>query len=265
MLEPLPKKKSELPSITLAFIKELEQEQGIKMASIRLDNSGENRALESICKQEGLDIKFEFTAPNTPQQNGRVERKFATLYGRMRAMMSGMGERRTNYIWTAAADTATDLDNLIIRAGETENSFQKFHEDKKKCFASGDNFKTFGEEVIVADRTKIKAKLRDRGIKCLWIGYAKNRSSDTYRLYNPKTRKIILSRDVIFLNQDKENVAETPSEKSEDIDQASHTEDQRPVMTWSRLDRGVKNFLTTKIWTKLGYCHSQNYTRHEYG
>jgi hypothetical protein len=25
-------------------------------------------------------VQFEYTAPDTPQQNGRVERKFATLY-----------------------------------------------------------------------------------------------------------------------------------------------------------------------------------------
>ena len=83
-------------------------------------------------------------------------------------------------------------------------------------------------------------------IKCFWLGYTKNRSSDTYRLYNPKTRKIILSRDVIFLNREKEDVIETPSEESKYIDPDSHTEDQIPIMTWSRLDRGVKSFLTMK-------------------
>ena len=91
-----------------------------------------------------------------------------------------------------------------MRQGETKHSYQKFYSDDKRCFATIDNFKTFGEEAIVADRTKIKAKLRDRGKRCLWVGYAKNRSSDTYRLYNPKTRSIILSRDVTFLNQEKQ-------------------------------------------------------------
>ena len=72
-----------------------------------------------------------------------------------------------------------------------------------------ENLKTFDEEIVVADRTKIKAKLRDRGKKCFWLGYAKNWSFDTYRLYNPKTRSIILSRDVTFLNQEKEMKNET--------------------------------------------------------
>ncbi len=38
--------------------------------SICCDNAGENVALEMSCKQEGLGIKFEYTAPGTPQQNG---------------------------------------------------------------------------------------------------------------------------------------------------------------------------------------------------
>ena len=38
--------------------------------------------------QSRWNIKFEFTAPNTPQQNGKAERKFATLKGRIRAMMN---------------------------------------------------------------------------------------------------------------------------------------------------------------------------------
>ena len=72
-----PKQKNDLPEIALAFIKELEQEQGAKVAAIRLDNSGENRALKAAWEQEWLGIKFEFTAHNAPQQNKRIKRKFA--------------------------------------------------------------------------------------------------------------------------------------------------------------------------------------------
>ena len=72
-------------------------------------------------------------------------------------MMSAMPKQGTNTLWTEAADTATDLDNLIVPQGETKNSYKKFYSDKKKCFASMDYLKTFGKKVIVADRTKIKA------------------------------------------------------------------------------------------------------------
>jgi hypothetical protein len=60
-------------------------------------------------------IKFEFTAPNTPQQNGVVERAFATIYNRVRAMFANAnidGELR-NSLWDEAAYTATILENIL--------------------------------------------------------------------------------------------------------------------------------------------------------
>ena len=86
----------------------------------------------------------------------------------------------------------------------------------------------------MADRTKIKAKLCDHGKKGLWLGYAKNWSTDTYRLYNPKTRSTILSRDVTFRNQEKETKNETQilesKQGSQESKQASQMEEEAPTM-----------------------------------
>ena len=49
---------------------------------MRCDNTGENLALTQQCAAEDLGIEFEFTAPDTPQQNGVVERAFATQIGK---------------------------------------------------------------------------------------------------------------------------------------------------------------------------------------
>jgi transposase InsO family protein len=38
---------------------------------------------------KSFGIKFEFSGPRTPQRNGKVERKFQTLYGRIRPMLNG--------------------------------------------------------------------------------------------------------------------------------------------------------------------------------
>ncbi len=80
---------------------------------IRCDNAGENVALEMACKQEGLGIKFEYTAPGTPQQNGRVERKFATMYGKVRAMLNDakLTAALRKKLWAKAANTSTILEN----------------------------------------------------------------------------------------------------------------------------------------------------------
>ena len=44
-------------------------------------------------------------------------------------------------------------------------------------------------------KTKRK-KLDDCGEKCIFIGY--NEESKAYKLYNPLTNKVVVSRDVIF-------------------------------------------------------------------
>jgi hypothetical protein len=51
-------------------------------------------------------IKFEFSGPRTPQRNGKVERKFQSLYGRIQVMLNGAdleGELRDK-IWAELCD-----------------------------------------------------------------------------------------------------------------------------------------------------------------
>ena len=50
-----------------------------------------NQALEDECIEKDLGIIFEYTAPGTPQQNRVVERAFATMLGKTRAIMNDAG------------------------------------------------------------------------------------------------------------------------------------------------------------------------------
>ena len=70
------------------LIKDLKAKHGYIVKYLDCNNAGENNALEKFCQQKGLGITFEYTAPGTPQQNGRIERKFATLYGRVREILN---------------------------------------------------------------------------------------------------------------------------------------------------------------------------------
>ena len=82
------KEKSDLKMNVLALIKELKAKDGYIIKYIWCDNAGENLALEIACQQERLGIHFEYAIP---QQNGRVERKFATLFRRVCAILNGVG------------------------------------------------------------------------------------------------------------------------------------------------------------------------------
>jgi transposase InsO family protein len=110
------KKKSDQVDEIVNWIKDIRVKFRIVVKSIRLDNSGENTSLEERCKVEGLGIRFEYTAPGTPQQNGVVERAFATLIARGRAMMNhaGFTMKKRKSLWCEAANTATAIDNLLV-------------------------------------------------------------------------------------------------------------------------------------------------------
>ena len=55
----------------------------------RCNSAGENEDFERTSKQYGMDFQFEHAIAGTPQQNGRVERKFPTPLNRKCAMLNG--------------------------------------------------------------------------------------------------------------------------------------------------------------------------------
>ena len=111
------KKKSNLVETMIIWIKNLFMKYHIRIKKIRLDNSRENRMLQAKTNQQNLGIKFKFTAPGTPQQNSVVERKFPTLMGRARAMMThaGLDDYFKRKFWCEPVSTATKLDNMMVR------------------------------------------------------------------------------------------------------------------------------------------------------
>ena len=82
------KKKSETSRKIVSLIEHLKATLNYQVKFLHCDNAGENMSAEEACKEEGLGVIFEHTVPNTPQQNGQVERCFATLHGRVRSMLN---------------------------------------------------------------------------------------------------------------------------------------------------------------------------------
>ena len=107
-------------------------------------------------------------------------------------------------LWPEPANTATDYDNYYPIPGDSLGSEHKFWGKGYKSYI--DSPKIFGEACIVTNHTRIKAKLADRGKPCMWMGFAKNHKAGTYRLYNQKTNKLIISRDVTFIAQNDEGL-----------------------------------------------------------
>jgi len=94
------KQKSDVKEKFILFQKELQVTYRRPVHHIRCDNAGENRALESVCIHKELNIVFEYTTLRTPQQNGIVERAFATMLGRTREIINGAGLDEKNVIYS---------------------------------------------------------------------------------------------------------------------------------------------------------------------
>ena len=59
------------------------------------------------------------------------------------------------------------------------------------------HLRTFGCIAYAHIPSELRKKLDDKSEKCIFTGYSE--TSKAYRIYNPITKKLILSRDVQFL------------------------------------------------------------------
>ena len=209
-------KKSEQNSVIMRFLR-LMKSRGTPVKFIRLDNAGENKDLQKKCQETSdlNDITFEFTGRDNPQANGVVERKIAVIFSRMRVLLAAakIPVKLKNKLWAEVAMTAIDIENLLVSANQEEPSYRKFF---KKDMPKAEEMKQFGEMGIVKIPQKIKGKLANRGIPGMYLGRAKDHAADTYKLLNIKTERVIVSRDVIWLDKVYGEVAGTKLEKELD-------------------------------------------------
>ena len=128
------KKKSETALRITNLIKDLKAKANMEVKYIRCDNAGKNKSLQEECLKQGLGVQFEFTAPGNPERNGRVERKFATLFGRVRAMLNGAGFKKElrNGLWAECARAGTLLENGIVSKSGDVSSYKKIWKKEPK-------------------------------------------------------------------------------------------------------------------------------------
>ena len=156
------KTKDKQPQVLSNFIQEISQHT--KVEQWIFDNAGENQSTKELFEKNKFCIKFEMTARETPQQNGKVERAFATLYGRIRSMFTNacFEKVKRESLWAKCAATATKLNNILVKQGETKSAYEKFYGKENKI---GKHLRIFGEIGIVtkSNTTKMQSKISDCG------------------------------------------------------------------------------------------------------
>jgi hypothetical protein len=155
-----------------------------------------------VDETKGFHINFEFVAPYTPEMNGKIERKFATLYGKARSRLNAarLPHNMRRGLWTQCAKTAGQLENIIVSKEGDQSPAEKFHGENPKW---SKYLRTFGEVAILNDdkHRKIKGKLADRGYPAIFVGYPDNQPSDVYEFMKLSTRAVVKSRNIYWLKQ----------------------------------------------------------------
>ena len=172
----------------------VECQTGRRIKMLRSDNGTEfvNKVFDEFLKLNG--IKRQLTVPHTPQQNGVAERFNRTLVEMARAMLvySGVDES----LWAEAVNTAAYLRNRSPTKALNNCTPYEVWCNKKPSVR---HLKVFGSLAIALDKTH-HHKFRPKGKQYIMVGYSE--TSKAYRLFEKTTGKIIISRDVYFIEND---------------------------------------------------------------
>lgn len=172
----------------------VEKFTGNKIKNLQSDNGREyvNNEFDDFLKKEG--IRRRLTVPYTPQQNGISERKNRTLIEMARCMMHQAGSPPA--FWAEAVHTANYIRNRCPTA--TLNGQIPFTIWKGKKL-SVIYMHVFGSKAYYKDKGSQKGKFDSSSEFGIFMGY--DVQSKAYRIHDPKTKKIIVTRDVKFMNE----------------------------------------------------------------
>ena len=193
---------------------------GYKPRYLRCDNAGEHqRKLTTVCDEHGIFV--EYTARNTPQQNGQVERIIATDRGRRNAMMHGghFTEKEKAMLRAEAAQMTSQLAQLLVSVNQEKPASELV--PTGSGLLKPKHLRHFGQKGYVYVKKKIQSKMAPRGKVMYMVGYAANHAPDAYRMYDPTTRSVVVTRDIKWDSPSQTN-------ETEEIIRKLATEDPTP-------------------------------------
>ncbi|KAF8783882.1 hypothetical protein HU200_000329 [Digitaria exilis] len=172
--------KDEAATAIKHFKARVETETGKKLKVLRTDRGGEFTSMEfgPYCAAEGVGRHL--TAPYSLQQNGVIERRNQTIVGMARSMLKA--KKMPTAFWGEAVTMVV----FILNRAPTKSlkgitPFEAWH----------------GTCVGHVKVTKPNlSKLEDRSAPMVFLGYEPG--SKVYRLYDPRSRRVVVSRDVVF-------------------------------------------------------------------
>lgn len=186
---------------------------------LHTDNGGEyvNKAYKEYVEKEG--IFHEFTAPYTPEQNGRAERELRTIVESARSMLYARNVPLN--LWAEAVNCAVYILNRTSSSQTPNKTPYELWNGVKPLLG---HVKVFGSIGYVHVPDQLRTKLDKKSEKMILVGY----DNTNYRMYNMSTKQIKVSRNVIFdeneVLQMKKNMAQICISDEENINDGNSQE-----------------------------------------
>jgi len=185
------KKKADVFNVFKQFKATVEKITGKSIKCLRTDNGGEFTFLEfeQYCKDEGI-VRHEIFV-YTPQRNGIVECMNQTLMERARSMINIANLQ--NELWVEAISTTC---YLVNRSPSVATNCKILEEVWSGQSCDYSHLRIFGCDSYALIPKNQHSKL-DPKLKCyVFVRY--DYAVKGYRLWDPTSRKIVISRDVKF-------------------------------------------------------------------
>lgn len=185
------KKKSEVFENFLEFKALVENKTDKRIKVMRTDNEGEfyEKEFKQFCKQHG--IVRQNTTHYTPQQNGVAERMNKRVMDKARIMLSDAGLLQ-DYLEEATNTTCYLVNRSSMLDLVDETPYEALYHKNPSLT----NLKVFGCDAFVHITKKRRKKFDNKLEKCTFVRYKYGIKG--YKIWNPTTKIVVYSRDVIF-------------------------------------------------------------------
>jgi transposase InsO family protein len=183
--------KSDVQASLKRIIPQIQRETGYAVQTIRSDRGKEFTSQETTQFLQEQNVRQELTVPYCPEQNGVTERDNRTIVEAARSMLHSRDIPLR--FWGEAVQIATYiLNRTYTRLNPDMTPYEAWFGIRPSLAHT----KIFGCDAYIHVLKEKRSKLQSKSQAGMFLGYSDE--SKAYRIWNKATRKVCITRDVIF-------------------------------------------------------------------
>jgi hypothetical protein len=128
---------------------------------------------------------------------------------------AGLKDHLRSGLWSECTMTVIYLSNITSIKEKIICPYQLIFGNKPR---QPESLRSFGESGVVTTKNDIQGKITNRGTPCMFMGYSINHAYDVYRMLNIETKKIINSRDIVWMNKVYKDWKDQKDKKKSEVD-----------------------------------------------